>query len=176
MAIGRKHPLRSTRPLDIATHRLAAWRETYYAAHRTAPFPQRAFVPSAMALAVVGYARNVSYGRKASSGLLARDWRNVASGVLGVGIAIVTHHLVKRQDWVAQVAVENKARVRLAPQVLRALAEIRRGHVAIALALMLLVALQMSVAVDQVVEARLLAIHENGRAGSPPKSRAAKKL
>lgn len=123
-------------------------------------------------MSVVGYARNVSYGRKAS-GFLARDWRNVASGVLGVGIAIVTHLLVKRQDWVAQVAVENKARVRLGPKVLRALTEIRHGHVAIALALVLLVALQMSVAVDQVVQARLLAHREDGRAGSPAKSRTA---
>ena len=143
-----------------------AWKEAYYAAHRTAPCPQRAFIPFAMALAIVGYVANV---RKealaaASAATIAtgggkpapRDPRNVASGVLGVSIAAIFHRfLVPRQDWVAQVVVQNKQRLRLGPQIVEALAVIRRGHVAIAAILAALVVLQLAVAVERVVEARL---------------------
>lgn len=128
-----------------------------------------------MALAVLGYGANVR-GAVHSTGygpLVARDWRNVASGVLGFGIAIVFRFfLVARQDFVAHVVVENKARVRLGPQVLHALDVIRNGHIAIALALALLVGLQLSVAVDQVVEAARITTNGEGKGpGSAPGAR-----
>lgn len=142
-----------------------AWKEAYYAAHRTAPYPQRAFIPFAMALAIVGYVANVRKEALAAASAAAaapggkpapRDPRNVASGVLGVSIAAIFHRfLIPRQDWLAGVVVQNKQRLRLGPQIVEALAVIRRGHVAIAAILAALVVLQLAVAVDKVVEARL---------------------
>lgn len=156
-------------------HSNTAWKEAYYAVHRTASYPQRAFIPFAMALAIVGYVANVRKEILAAAALgqpAARDPRNVASGVLGVSIAVIFNRfLVPRQDWVAQVVVQNKQRVRLGPQVLEALGVIRRGHIAIALILAALVVLQLAVAVDKVVEARLKGQHaEKGVNGSGPVS------
>jgi hypothetical protein len=82
----------------------------------------------------------------------------MTSGVLGVAIAaIFSRLLVPRQDWVAEVVVQNKARARLGSQVLQALEVIKHGHLAIAAMLVALVGLQLLVAVDHVVEARVAA-------------------
>ncbi len=138
-----------------------AWKEKYYAAHRTAPFPQCAFIPTAIALAVLGYSANVARSKGAGAGAGTQpslDWRNIASGVLGLAVGVLFNCvLVPRQDLVAQVVVQNKARVRMGPQLQSALQTIQDGHVATALILVVLVCLQLAVAVEHVVEAHLSA-------------------
>lgn len=74
-----------------------------------------------------------------------RDWRVLLTIGLGLFMHVLfAQSLVPRQDFVAHVVVSDKSRLRSAGQVQEALRVIRQGHLLLGIALLGLVALQIS--------------------------------